>query len=431
MARRLARNPLEQRAAGVVLLGGLAGADALGALGAGEHRALDVARLEAHRADVVAGAVAAGAVGGAVALEADHHRLPVPHKLSASHPFADWILRLTTEYKENTKLIGTYLDVEKVWHGKILYSINPGATDSGRCNSEASAFWCGFQIQNVPGGHDVKGALHAPPDWNIGEADKAQSEARCVGYLSGEQSLIDLVESSHDYHSWNASAFFGIPYEEIYNEETGKKILPEIRELSKRTNHGANYNMTAPVMLDTMGPVNVFKAKQTLKLPQDWSLLKVCEYLLQKYAETYPGVKRDWYQWIIQTVKATKMLISPFGWVRYCFGDITQKPTLNSLVAHGPQNLSVSYVNREWYAIWRETVYGSLRKKVRVKAQIHDSLLFIYQDPQYAKQVQQMMNLTHPVTDCKGVTRDFRIPTDLSLCKVKGKEMTTIWAEVK
>lgn len=352
-------------------------------------------------------------------------------KLAASHPFADWMLRLTTEYKENSKLISNYLDQEKVWYGKILYSINPGTTETGRCNSEASAFWCGFQIQNVPGGPDVKGALHAPAGWYLAEADKAQSEARCVGYLSGEESLINLVESSHDYHSWNASAFFGIPYEEIYDEATGKKLLPEIRDLSKRTNHGANYNMTAPVMLDTMGPVNVFKAKVTLKLPSQWSLRNVCQYLLDKYAATYPGVKKDWYEWIKRTVKTSKMLVSPFGWTRYCFGDIDQKPVLNALVAHGPQNLSVAYVNREWYAIWRETVYGSLRHKVRIKAQIHDSLLFLYKEKEDALRVQEMMNLTHPVTDCKGVTRNFRIPTDLSLCKVKGQEQTRIWAEVK
>jgi len=349
-------------------------------------------------------------------------------KLAAKHPFNEFILSLTTEYKETTKLIGTYLDAEKIWNGTLFYSINPGKTDTGRCASEASAFWYGFQIQNVPGGPDVKATLHAPAGWFLGEADKAQSEARCVAYLSGDKSLIDLVESSRDYHSWNASAFFGIPYEEIFEEATKTTLNKPIRDLSKRTNHGANYNMTAPVMLDTMGPKAVAQAKWMLKLPAAWSLLSVCKYLLAQYAATYPGVKDDWYSWIIRTVKATHQLCSAFGVVRVCFGDIEQKRTLNALVAHGPQNLSVAIVNRDWYRIWHATLYGELVGKVRIKAQIHDSILFIYREMQDAVRVKDMMSTKVVVTDCHGVNRTMFIPSDLSTGK---KQPTRVWSELK
>lgn len=348
-------------------------------------------------------------------------------KAEAAHPFNSVILALTTEYKENTKLIGTYLDEEKLWFNRLYYSINPGTTDTGRTSSEASAFWYGFQIQNVPTGKDVKEWLLAPPGWYIAEADKAQSEARCVGYLSGDKALIDLVESPHDYHAWNAAAFFGVPYEEIYDETTGKKLDGDLRDLSKRTNHGSNYNMTAPALLDTMGPKKVAFAKRKLKLPADWSLLRVCQFLLDRYAKTYPSVKSDWYTWIIDTIKSTKMLVSPTGWTRKFFGDIDNKRVLNAAVAHGPQNLSGMIVNREWYAIWRETVYGKLVGRVRVKAMIHDSILFIYRALEDAKAVHAMMFTKIPVTDCKGKTRDFVIPSDLST----GKAPTRVWSEIK
>lgn len=348
-------------------------------------------------------------------------------KAEAAHPFNAVIFELTTEYKENTKLLGTYLDEEKLWDGRLYYSINPGTTVTGRTSSEASAFWYGFQIQNVPTGDEVKSWLLAPPNWLIGEADKAQSEARCVGYLSGDKALLELVESTHDYHSWNAAAFFGIPYEQIYDEGAHKKLDVEIRDLSKRTNHGANYNMTGSVLLDTMGPKKVAQAKQLLKLPVQWTLRRVCDYLLDQYAKTYPGVKGDFYSWIIDTIKATKQLVSPFGWTRYFFGDIDSKPVLNAAVAHPPQNLSAGIVNREWYAVWRETIYGKLRGKVRVKAMIHDSLLFIYKELADAKAVHGMMNTKIKVTDCKGVTRDFVIPAELSV----GKTPTRIWSEIK
>lgn len=77
--RRLPRHPGQQRPARVVALGGLAGGDALGALGAGEHGGLVVAGLQAHGAGVVAGRPATGAVGGPLALEAHHHGLAVAH----------------------------------------------------------------------------------------------------------------------------------------------------------------------------------------------------------------------------------------------------------------------------------------------------------------------------------------------------------------
>src|SRR5690606_33477222 len=77
VARGLVGDPGEERAAGVVRLGLGAGVDALPALGAGEHVALDVARAQPHRARRITRGLAVGqaggAVGGAVALEAHDH----------------------------------------------------------------------------------------------------------------------------------------------------------------------------------------------------------------------------------------------------------------------------------------------------------------------------------------------------------------------
>ena len=48
----------------------------------------------------------------------------------------------------------------------------------------------------------------------------------------------------------------------------------------------------------------------------------------------------------------TKKLVSPLGWTRYFFNDPrASKPALNSAVAHSPQNLSVSIINKVLYDI--------------------------------------------------------------------------------
>jgi DNA polymerase I-like protein with 3'-5' exonuclease and polymerase domains len=350
-------------------------------------------------------------------------------KAKAAHPLNNLLLSIVTDYREAAKLVSNYFQESKLWNSRLFYTFNPAGTDTGRLACTASSFWCGFQIQNIPRGDILKQCLTAESGWFIAEADKAQSEARCVGYLSGDKNLIELVESEHDYHSWNAAAFFGIPYEEIYNEQTKETLNKVIRDLAKRTNHGANYNMGGQVMLDTMGPKMVATAKRVLKLPAGWSLVRVCDFLLARYANTYPDVKGTWYEHSINTIEMTKQLVSPFGWVRIFFGQPRKhKPSLNAAVAHAPQNLSVAIINREWYAIWRETIYGSLRGHVRIKAQIHDSLLFIYKELKYAHIVHKMMMTSVPVRGADGVTRTMTIPTDLST----GKRGPVIrWSELK
>ena len=336
---------------------------------------------------------------------------------AALTPFNTLIVSAIIGYREQAKLISTYLVWEKFWNGRLYYKTNPAGTDTGRLASTESSFWTGLQIQNIPGGPAVKSWIASDDEWDgLAEGDFAQSEARCVGYMSGCQALINLVESDKDYHSWNASAFFGVPYESVDKP---------LRNLSKRVNHGANYNMGEGVLLETMGPKEVAKARELLKLPSSWTLRQVCRHLLQTYEKTYPEVKKDWYDDLKRTIKLTKKLVSPLGWTRWFFNDPTSsKPALNAAVAHGPQNLSVAIINRVFYRVWRESVYGELRDKVRLKAQIHDSLFFCYRGSDTPERVRQMMEEPVQIRDIKGVTRTMLIPPDMN----SGKKY---WSELK
>lgn len=354
-------------------------------------------------------------------------------KARAAHPLNDRVIGAITEWKQNAKIVSNYLVDTKLWDAgsgpRLFYKLDPGGTDTGRLASRASNFWCGFQIQNIPRDSSelsVKHCIIADNGWLLGEGDYAQSEARCVGYLSGETKLIELVESENDYHAWNAAQFFGIPYEQIYDNVAGKPINKPLRDLSKRTNHGANYNMGEGVMLDTMGPRYVADAKRLLKLPAKLPLKKVCGYLLGIYEKTYPRVKKDWYASIVQTIRVSGMLVSPLGWTRKFFGKPAEnKRDLNAAVAHAPQNLSVSIINRVFYSIWRDQIYGDLRGRIRIKAQIHDSILFQYriECPDVPSIVQLRMRRTIPVTDCFGTTREMTIPPDMSAGKKRWSEL--------
>ena len=355
-------------------------------------------------------------------------------KARAVSAFHDFIFGEIIDYKKEFKLLTTYLRTEKIWCGRIFYNLNPGKTDTGRLACDASSFDCGLQIQNIPGGETVKAALIADAGWDLAEADGEQAEARAVGYLSGDENLISLVDSEHDYHSWNASAFFGVPYEQIYDEVNKKKLMPALRELAKRTNHGANYNMGAQVMLETMGPKFVIQARSTLGLPPTMSLLAVCAHLLDVYERTYPDVKRGWYSWITQTIDARQQLVSALGWTRHFFTKASKsKPALNAAVAHGPQNLSVSIINKGWYKVWHAQIYGELRGRIRMKAQIHDSIFFQYRtgDLEAARRVQQLSTVPTPVTDCKGKQRILTIPMAVSWGKPEAGKPAVRWSECK
>jgi len=359
-------------------------------------------------------------------------------KAMAAHPLNNKILSLSESIKSDRKVLTNYLVPESFYHGRLHYKLNPAGTDTGRLASSASSYWCGFQIQNIPRGKIVKQCLVSDPGYLLCEIDKAQSEARCVGYLAGETALIDLVEGPHDYHSWNAASFFGVAYEKIFDEVTHTVLDKILRELAKRTNHGANYNMGATVMLATMGPAKVAQAKAVLKLPADWTLKKVCEHLLAVYDRTYPGVRGRYYDAVIKEVNLTGRIVSPRGWTRIFFGRPSRanKPMLNAAVAHPPQNLSVDIINEEFYNVWRASVYNSyykdgveihcpLRNIVRVKAQIHDSIFFQYlvSNPDTPKIVSQIMNTTVSIKGADGVTRNMYIPSDISSGKTRWSEL--------
>lgn len=359
-------------------------------------------------------------------------------KAQASHPLNNRILTELVEIKKEKKLLSTYFVAEKFWNGRLHYKLNPAGTDTGRLASGASNYWCGFPIQVVPRGDAVKQCVMSDPGWLLAEIDKAQSEARCVAYLAGETALIDLVEGPHDYHSWNAASFFGVPYEKIYDEVLHKQLDKDLRDLAKRVNHGANYNMGENVMLATMGPAKVAHAKLILKLPASYSLKQVCRYMLDVYEKTYPRVKGLWYDHIIKEVNTTGRIVSPRGWTRIFFGKPSRsnKPLLNAAVAHPPQNLSVDIINEEFYNVWRASVYNSyykdgrliecaLRGVVRIKAQIHDSIFFQYKEirSDIPEIIAGIMNTTVAVKGADGVTRNMFIPSDISAGKTRWSEL--------
>ena len=319
---------------------------------------------------------------------------------------------------------------DKDYKGRVLYALNPHGTDTGRLASKEHHFWCGLQAQNIPRGVEVKQTLVADTDFRIAECDLEQAESRDTAHIAGCESLIAAVSGIRDFHSVNASAFFGVPYESIYSDSAKKTLNKILRDLAKRVNHGANYNMGPDVLVETMGLVNIYKAGAALGLPKIWTPRQIAEYLLACFHKAYPELSKVYYPAIVAEIKTTKMLTSRAthesdfqvaGWVRYCFKNPEKdKRALNSYIAHSPQSLNAMTLNKAYMKVFYEiAMHPDHSRNFRLLAQIHDSILFQFREGHsyLAEKVKQYMQIPVTVKGYDGKTRTFTVPAAIKAGK--------------
>ena len=256
----------------------------------------------------------------------------------------------------------------------FLWAILPFGTRTGRLSSKSSNFWVGGSAHTLPA--EMRVMMKSPAGYVFTTTDAPQSESRVTAYESRCEALRAAVESEHDFHALNASAFFGIPYDQIYSDELGKTLNKPVRNLAKRTNHGANYNMGSFVMATTMGIANVRHAQSALNLPTDWSVTAVTGYLLSAFAKTYHEVKVTWPQELVREMLTTgRVTCQVSGYSPVMVGNPLEfKPDLNGLIATVPQStsayISIKSANKLFWA-WMEQPDFPLIPVV----QIHDEVV--------------------------------------------------------
>lgn len=346
-------------------------------------------------------------------------------KARLRHPLNSRILGQVSSIQKKRKLLSTYLCGGKELNGRILYALNPHGTDTGRLASREHHFWCGLQIQNIPRGKEVKATFVADDGFLWGESDLEQAESRDTAYITGDRNLIAAVDSGRDFHSTNASSFFGIPYNLIYDDTKKETIDRTLRDLAKRVNHGASYLMGYAVLIDTMGEDKIREAQKLLSLPRGWSLREVGEHLLDVFTRTYPAVRIEHPDYVRRTVALNKKLVGATGWTRYCFSDPSRsKSALNAYTAHGPQSLNAMCLNLSYMDVFYKIALPNPHD-FRLNAQIHDSILFQYRigHEHLAQQVKTLMERPIQVTDIKGITRTLTVPAALKCGKQYWSEL--------
>lgn len=362
-------------------------------------------------------------------------------KVRFRHPFNARIVNHVKKIRETRKLISTYITAGKEFKrfdgtgNRILYCLNPTGTDSSRLASKEHHFWCGLQIQNIPRTGVTKKTFVADPGFYIAEVDLEQAESRDTAYISGDEALINNVEYSPDFHCANASAFFGIAFDELYDVVNKVKLNIPIRNLAKNVNHGANYNMGELTLIDTMGEENISRARALLGLPRTWSYKEVAAYLLDSFHRTYPSIRKVFYAGVIEEITTThkleslavhysedidkydEVLASVPRWTRHCFGDPRKsKPALNSYISHPPQSLNAQTLNKAWLKVFYEVaMHPEYGKHFKLCAQIHDSILFQWREGHeyLCDLVKEAMEIPIVIRGYDKIVRKFIVPAGI------------------
>ncbi len=144
---------------------------------------------------------------------------------------------LIVEYRQLTKLVGTYLSALKEEilpeTGRIHASFNQTVAATGRLSSSDP------NLQNIPVrsevGRQIRKAFKAPEGLVLIAADYSQIELRILAHLSDDPALIDAFTRGEDIHRAVAAQIHGVTPEDVTREQ---------RDGAKMVNFGIVYGIT-------------------------------------------------------------------------------------------------------------------------------------------------------------------------------------------
>lgn len=163
-------------------------------------------------------------------------------KMASLHP----IISLIQEYRQITKLKGTYLDplprLISPEDGRVHGTFNLNVAATGRLSSSDP------NMQNIPVrtelGREVRSVFTAKKGHTFISADYSQVELRIAAAMSSDQELVELFNDGLDVHTATAAQLANIPPEEVTAEQ---------RYRAKAVNFGILYGQGAHGLAQSTG----------------------------------------------------------------------------------------------------------------------------------------------------------------------------------
>ena len=186
----------------------------------------------------------------------------VLEKLAPDYPVVSKIL----EYRQLSKLKSTYADGLTQYiseDGRIHGTFNQTITATGRISSTEP------NLQNIPirmeMGKAIRKVFVPKNGFVFLDADYSQIELRILAHMSGDEKLIEAYNSSADIHRATAAQVFGVPLDEVTDEQ---------RRNAKAVNFGIIYGMSS------------FGLSQDLSISR-----KEAKEYIERYFASYPTIK--------------------------------------------------------------------------------------------------------------------------------------------
>lgn len=280
-------------------------------------------------------------------------------RLEASDKFASVIINGILFHRDLTKTLQVLeTDIDPDWRWRCSYNI--GGTSTGRWSSSKSPLGTGNNFQNI--NEELRRVFIPDPGFKLYGIDKAQSEARDVGWfcgtILGDWSYLEACESGdlHTYVtrlSYPEWAWTGDLKKDRAIAERRFYRFFTYRDVSKRVGHATNY----------LGQPREI-SKQT-RLP-----FKIAEEFQARYFEAFPCIRRM-HAWITQTLQRERSLTNSFGRHRGFYDRPDAHDTIKSAVAYMFQSATGDCLNLGLYRLWKE-----MGTRVQILSQLHDAVYF-------------------------------------------------------
>jgi DNA polymerase-1 len=183
--------------------------------------------------------------------------------LAPAYPVAQLVL----DYRQLTKLKGTYIDalpsLIRPQTGRLHTTFNQTGAATGRLSSSNP------NLQNIPirteEGREIRAAFIPEPGWELVVADYSQIELRLLAHMSRDPVLVESFTKNEDIHTRTAAEVFKID---------PLMVTAEMRRSAKAVNFGIVYGQTP------------FGLAQQLCIDR-----KEAELYIRRYFERYAGVR--------------------------------------------------------------------------------------------------------------------------------------------
>lgn len=269
--------------------------------------------------------------------------------LAADHPIA----RLVLEYRQLSKLKGTYVDaLPALIHsdtGRLHTTYNQAGAATGRLSSSNP------NLQNIPIrtelGREIRAAFVPEPGWQLIVADYSQIELRVLAHMSKDPVLLKAFRSGEDIHVRTAAEVFRVP---------PLMITADMRRAAKTVNFGIVYGQTPFGLAAQLGIGR-----------------KEAEEYIQAYFSLYAGVKK-FIQATIEEVRKSGVARTMFGRERPIPDMHARNPSVRSFAERTAVNTPIQgtaadLIKVAMIRIDRELTSGNYR--TRMLLQVHDELL--------------------------------------------------------